>query len=711
LDVAEAHRSTFYTEFSKRLSTTTGSLLISNGNFRVSDTASFPNVPRIYVGENATFTNLSTRTGNFAGCTDMIVNGKMYVASTAGVEPFGYRNMNLELGENAELTLPADYTLTVLSLKVNGDEMPDGTYETGGEIGQIKGGTIVVQGIHETVEATWTGEGADTSVGTADNWSGSVTPDFAAGNLVATFASGGTTATADRAMALLGLKLAGSQSFTIAGSSPISLDSEGLTVIPAASPATERYFRIEPTVTQLSSINQVVDVPESNTVDFVNGYVQNFAGDNVKKGAGTLRLGGESIAPGSWEVAEGTFALSGTNRIDKQVTITNGVFSVSGRLYQVGGNPSEYVSGYNYTQGVLDGLVNCSLLDGIPRSRVEFNNVEFAKRFSFRGPGEDAGRNWFTIAAGSTNLFTGEIMVLGDCGYMTFGGGSDTTFRGPLVTVAKTIFCRSGSGPATVTVTNAYFITAGGGLNLYDGIVLKIAESLKTQPTHLLMHSTSRMEFIVNDCYKAIDDTSTVCDLRIKGASSVVDLGATRQTIPRLNCSAFNASTSEGSSSALITGLPGAELRVQTGYLLQNVTGGVSVTSYGISSSHWLTTTARAYSSTGDIKAERGIFRFVAGSSWPNGTNVTICAGATLEVNRSRTFGDHAVLHAEGEGWTLSAAAGVRQKFAQFYIDGVRQPDGVYGAAGNGAVMYRMDNITGEGVIVVGTPGSILILR
>ncbi len=145
MDVDPAYTAAgFFQDFSVRRSTTTGDLIISNGDFRVSGTASFPNVPNIYVGTGGSFTNASTKAGAFAGCRNLTVLGKM--VCTGDATPFAYGAVALTLGGSAEFSLPVGATMTVSLLKVGDTEYTEGTYGDGGTpIAQIKQGTIVVR--------------------------------------------------------------------------------------------------------------------------------------------------------------------------------------------------------------------------------------------------------------------------------------------------------------------------------------------------------------------------------------------------------------------------------------------------------------------------------------------------------------------------------------------------------------------------------------
>jgi hypothetical protein len=167
----------------------------------------------------------------------------------------------------------------------------------------------------------------------------------------------------------------------------------------------------------------------------------------------------------------------------------------------------------------------------------------------------------------------------------------------------------------------------------------------------------------------------------------------------------------DGYASATVTGLPGSELRIRRGCVFHNVTNCVSLTSSGTNVNEVLVATNKAFASCGDVKAAGGILDFAHNASWLNGTNVTVCGGATLRINQSKTFGEHAQLHAEGEGWSIALGTGVVQKFSSFEIGGTKQPPGLYGAVGNATAKYTLANFTGTGLIKVGKFGTAVVIR
>ena len=156
MDVAKAYTDTgFFQDFSVRKSTTTGDLIISNGDFRVTSTASFPNVPNIYVGSGGKFSNASTTPGAFAGCRNLTVLGEM--SCTGDAAPFTDGAVSLTLGAGAEFSLPAGATMTVSLLKVGDTTYTEGTFGDGAtHIDEILQGTVVIRSHDRYVDCNTT---------------------------------------------------------------------------------------------------------------------------------------------------------------------------------------------------------------------------------------------------------------------------------------------------------------------------------------------------------------------------------------------------------------------------------------------------------------------------------------------------------------------------------------------------------------------------
>ena len=700
MDVDSAYTSAgFFQDFSVRKSTTTGDLIISNGDFRVSGTASFPNVPNIYVGENGSFTNASTKSGAFAGCKELTVLGSM--ACTGDATPFGYKTMNMTLGPQASFSIPAGATVTVLSLKVGDTDMPDGTYGDGGiAVDQIKQGTVVVERIYADVSDTWTGGGgADTSIGTAENWNSGETPDLAHGSLLATFATGGAAADIDRDLSLRGIVLSKPDtgfSFMGAGRT-LSLDAAGLAFSDAtpAADGSPRTYLFEPQVRQLQLFDQTFAIPTNVTVNFAGGYLQTQSGSNLKTGDGTLVLGGNSATPGRWRFDGGSVELSGTNRIDGKIIVTNTVLTIRGAITQSGSGNNNIV-------------LSAILADGKPRSKIILDNADIGKNVSFYGPGNDAGPGWFVVTPNSTNIFRDSATFTSPIGHLSLGPGSETTFAGSISLGGLTTLSLNGEGMATVVFRGKLPTLSGSGLRVGAGTVLRyVTTGQITAPGCYISGRGGTMRFEADNVLDLSGSGSP--KFFLDGAGSVLDLTDTVQELRCLGLS--DAGKYQGNATSVITGRYGSELRIRNGFVGERVTDGVSLTSCGTSASDVFTLTNTTAASCGDIKAESGTFDIAHNASWLNGTNVTVCGGATLKINNSATFGDHAVLRAEGGDWAMVIGNGVRQKFAEFYIGGQRQPSGTYGAVGNTAAKYRLSNFTGAGVIKVGKLGTSIILR
>ena len=708
MDVGSDYTSSgFYQDFSVRKSTTTGDLIISNGDFRVSGTASFPNVPNIYVGENGSFSNSSTKASAFTSCTNLTVLGTM--SCTGDATPFGYKTLDMTLGPQASFSLPAGATVTVLSLKVGDTDLPDGTYGDGGTaVSQIKRGTVVVQGIHAAVTSTWTGGGgADTSIGTDENWDSGSTPDLSNASLIATFASGGTVADIDRDVSLRGIALSKPDTgFAFTGSHVIGLDADGMAFNDAtpAADGSPRLYSFEPQVQQLQPFDQSFAIPTNVTVDFAGGYLQTQSGNNIKTGDGTLRLAGNGGTPGSWAIDGGSVEFAGTNQIDGAITVTNATVKFSGAITRSGG-PDTGTHYYGWKPGASDVTIHCTpRANNIPVSRIFLDNADFSKCVGIYCPGLNAGEGWFTVQPGSTNIFRSLLCLKGYIGYINLGAGSETTFAGAFASEGQTDF--RGSGIIVFKGSSPYF--SGGGLRIRDNNVCRIENSGQCSGGgNLLLQEHARLELAVDNAFSM--SPSRDYWILLYEAGVTLDLGGTVQNLVLFGTDSNN--NRSGSGGATITGLPGSELRIRRGYIFHNVTNTVSLTSIGTNVNEVLVATNKAFASFGDVKAASGVLEFGANASWRNGTNVTVCGGATLRINRSATFGEHAVLRAEGSGWTMSLGNGVHQKFAEFYIDGQRQPNGTYGATGNAAAKYSLSNFTGAGVIKVGKLGTTFLIR
>ena len=126
---------------SNRTHRMTGTLAVSNGTLRAQDAASFPNLKRLEVAAGATM-ELSTSVANaLNSCRALDIDGAFAFSGNASQQML---HPTIRLGKDAELALPEGCTLIARSLTVDGVEMPYDTYAAGGQITQLKSGSIRV---------------------------------------------------------------------------------------------------------------------------------------------------------------------------------------------------------------------------------------------------------------------------------------------------------------------------------------------------------------------------------------------------------------------------------------------------------------------------------------------------------------------------------------------------------------------------------------
>ena len=100
-----------------------------------------------------------------------------------------------------------------------------------------------------------------------------------------------------------------------------------------------------------------------------------------------------------------------------------------------------------------------------------------------------------------------------------------------------------------------------------------------------------------------------------------------------------------------------------------------------------------------------GTLQFDADSSWLVGTNVTVRGTGTLAINSANTFNEEfAVVHFE-DGGKIDVPAGVAQKFAEGWVDGVKLPPNRYTAANLPA------HVSGAGAIIIAGQGMMILFR
>lgn len=116
----------------------------------------------------------------------------------------------------------------------------------------------------------------------------------------------------------------------------------------------------------------------------------------------------------------------------------------------------------------------------------------------------------------------------------------------------------------------------------------------------------------------------------------------------------------------------------------------------------------RPFSSTGSLTVKKGRMAFLQNATWSGCSDVTV-SGGTLELDNSNVFNRKASIKVtDGK---LLLGEGVVQVCSEFFVNGVRQSDGFYGAAGSGGTVLDCFESGGKGRLVVGEPGLTLLIR
>lgn len=664
--------------FSERVNTTKGSLMASNGVMRLEDTVSFASVPTVLVGPNGTFETALASGSALTGVRTLKVDGVLRVEDDT-LFPFAQGSVALELGENAEVYLPADTAFTVASLKIGGVEKGAGLYN----IDQIKSGAIVVPG----GAATWTGEGGDdTAITLPANWGGAL-PDILFGSAALRFATGGSVASVGDAYQFGGVTLNAADGFTFAkADEDAAIKVNGtITVAKDAGDAEDvRRYDFEPPVTlkaAVSDLAQTFDVPANDTLAFSGGLdLTGSSATLTKTGAGTVEFGDGTVIERWIQHNAGEIRIKGT-------------FATPGHIDQGGGGSWEWNPSFclDATKGGGQTLV----LDG----------VVFEKSFF----GKSSGTLLSTVN-NTTNVFKGNVLIQdpackiavnGPDGHLWLEGGFTGTWSITPVGGGTLHFCdcvtetlARTNVPYSVGVGTNTRIVFEGVLNLFDshgGLYFSSENGIvEFKKSYALIRPLPLLYF--GDQYGTGTKTNTLY------------LGSTTQQVAVI---ASNDARGAGRTrKEVITGDAGAALEVTScGTNVVNWAGAVSLVKRG---EGLLLMKYRDCSSTGDVTVLGGELAF-ADSSWRNGANVTVAGTGKLTVTQPDTFGRGIALALNDDG-VISVAEGATVRAAKLTVDGVEIGPGRYTyATAPDALKVHLDPDAAGAVSVKG--GFVLMVR
>lgn len=382
--------------FSNRIHTTTGTITVSNGTFRVAGETTFANVPEITVCENAAFELDVTAGAALGGVTNLSIgaDGK-FLTTDATANPFSVGALNVTMAEGAELRVFGDITLMTLKIgetQYDAQDYPAGTIPGLTGDGKV---TVLSSGWDYNPTGRWIGEGASGKMSVAANWEGG-----RPGLMDLTFALGGSRAVLD------------------ADFSAVNLLFDTDSSIPSfAIDADESAAGKELGVSTSITVNDRADgVARDYAIGAPVAPLSDALAITVNGGANTLTL-------------DGAFASSVPS-----VTLTR---TGLGTLYLNATNstlvgPATFSSGTNYITG--------GALGADPNNLVIFNQTAGTGRAVMQGGVHDRNyrfaRNTATpltvlFPAVSTNRFNGAVIWKTNYGISTtVSSGSSTVFAG-----------------------------------------------------------------------------------------------------------------------------------------------------------------------------------------------------------------------------------------------------------------------------------------
>ena len=656
--LAQGAPETFRQVFMDRESTMTGTIAVNGGTLEVGGEATFAGVPSLSVVDGAVV--VSSSLPAFAGLTALTVGGTGSVTVATGAAiPFPDYTVDVSLGADSQLVLPAGSTLRVRSLTVDGTLQPAREYSHA-DFAQIVGGTVEsAQGATVTEQSiTWTAADATdpTDSRKGANWGLAEDPSFGQFEYLPTFAQAGTSAAfygRNRFVNMTFSAAEGMEAFTLAKGSADAdiLLTGGVTATGAA-----KYF-IEPPVTFVAANS--VSVDEGSMLRFDGGISAGFA--VTKAGAGRMEIAGESSLNGTVTVSAGTLMLSGDVNGSGEIrhcpeTATKAFVSLSNatvgvKLTQTGGSAS-MGAGINVPAGT-ESLVN--------------GYAYFSGSISFHGGGT-------TILAGGARFinkcysYDGTVIVSNTPATSQYGGVQAYRNGKWIFMVAGNEFAQMGG--------DSLLVAYGGDIDLRCDNFMENPETMKWE----------------------IDD-------------GTFELNGTRQTAKCIYSgtdsrgNVYSNGVLHGDDGSVLTLSGDTERRVYRGY----VNGGVSLR-YAGGEGGELALAGRNLASTGSVTVVSGLLS-LSNATWKAASSVTV-EGGTLSIDQSETFGkDSAALYVK-DGM-IQLAADTFNHFAEAYLWDeakgayVRTGNGVFTAGSSGLSAH----LSGAGKIRIGKLGAAFVIR
>lgn len=679
-----------------------GALIVSNGTFRVPGKTSFKSVTSVEVADGATLEVGSSVDKSFAA-NKSVKLGAGATLAVSGAAPFDPNVLkNFDLAADSTLQLPEGSSWAADVLKVGGTTYDYGTF-TG--LSDVPGKTtlacldgrdvtiiVTPKAIPEaaTDAATWSSAGA-ADVRLASNWGREVAPDLDNGEFLATFAESGREAAFADTTQFFGVRfLSKASGFTFVKSAPagrLVLGKGGLET--EANDAKAVYTNAVDTAIL---DNQKWNATNVNTTVVVKRPISNFYPAPVSYPSLTLTGKGRfDFAPDAPSTYTGSVSVRARTVARGEEPF--GPSSTTDFYY----NSLGYSGVGSKTAGIIDlgTKVNGSASDPV----LELRNAKISKQMAM---GANASTKQIYSPSGTTNELAGCIKYEWSC-YFFVDVGSRLLLSGGVWGRLK----GQGGGdfgftnygeteiagrPFTYTETT-HCVMLRGGANSH--LIVNVASNRFA--TCLFNWDTTTMGTI--DLMKDDALYGGLTALKLNSTGSKLDLHGTTQHMGKL-LGLHSAATIHSDAPATLFVAHAGDVKrdgstqVAQANVAGKFTGRVSLVKTGADT---LPMTG-ASTSSGEVVCKAGQLAFSETGSWKNASAVTV-DGATAEiaVAARNTFGKNAVLRI-ANGGKLTVPSGVKLRFAEYWLNGVKQSDGSYETADGGE-------------IVVGTPGIMLIVR
>ena len=680
-------------KFDRRTSATSGTLEVKSGTFEIMGTATFRNVPSVTVHEDGVFLMNSTEERALESLETLTVKGKFSVGESA-VNPFG-NNLNIDLCDNAEFSLPEGMTLFVKSFSTNGAPVMGHMRINAGDVPQFKAGTIMIS--TAVSENSWVGGGAGESVGLSANWKNPDNVDLT-GGMRATFAASdavGFSACIDEDVIFRHMLLSAANGFEFIGERTVCA-ATGI-VAAAESGSTPVYSFKSPLQLGNSQFMEEshfpLSVAEGVTLRLEGGTASSV--DVKKAGVGTIDISGSNVWDGAFVVSDGNVNIAGT------ITTSGGV----------DGSTSVSRGG----DGVL--TFNMSPDRGASANRyLTVSNAVIEKPIWF-AMGESSSTSYFNFPAGTTNIFRGyfqnddqanqRFRLRGKDTVVVFEGGGYFPWNFYQTGIGTVYFRKkpfsTGSGNA-----DHYYCVAGGDAGTGCAVFEVGGHYMKWLT---IGGDGGCIDMRVDNVLGSSSSIQMIGEWIRGQQGSVLKLNNTFQTVGRIVTGDLDDAYSwiEGD---------GATLYVTNNVTTRNSTCRLRFTgdvSLDFDSPGTMLITNAVSSSCGRIGVRRGTVTFAHDAAWTNASEVAVSGTGRLVVDAQdggarshQVFSKEATLNLTDDG-VLDLADGVHVRVKELFVNGVKMPRGNYGYSRTSDESVRRHFAESTGTVSVHGEGAFTV--